>query len=219
MRIEDFVDIDRTICKDLFEGVSCYWEVIPKIGQYIINIGNFLDKREYTEIEKNIWIGRNVVIDKLAVIVAPCIIDADTVIRPGAYLRGNVIIGKRCVIGNSVEIKNSVIFDDCKISHFNYVGDSILGYHINIGAGVILSNLKNDGSNITIFDKDKLFETNLKKIGSLIGDCVNIGCNSVVFPGSVIGRNTNIYPLVKVRGTIKENSIMKSDCIVVEKEN
>lgn len=214
----NIVNVEKTISKELFNNIDNIWEVLPKIKDYIIELGNSLDKKNYKEIEKNVWIGSNVKIDKLATIIAPCIIDNSTEIRPGAYLRGNVIIGKNCVIGNSVEIKNSIIFDDSQIPHYNYVGDSILGYHSHLGAGVIISNLKNDKTNIVIKKEDKILETNLKKMGAVIGDNTDIGCNSVIFPGTIIGKNTSVYPLTRVRGIIPENSIMKDDNIIVTKE-
>lgn len=216
--MKDIINIDKTITKNLFTEINNYWEALPKIKEYIIKLGNSLDKNNYKEIDKNIWIGKNVKIDKLSTIIAPCIIDDETELRPGAFLRGNVIIGKKCVIGNSTEIKNSIIFDEAQLPHYNYVGDSIIGYHAHLGAGVILSNLKNDKSNIIIKNKDEKIETNLRKMGAIVGDYVDIGCNSVCFPGTIIGNNTSIYPLVRVRGVIASNSIMKNENTIVKRE-
>ena len=213
MKLEEIIDISKTVGNSLFKNITYTWEVLPKIEDNIIDIGNSLDKDKYTMIEENIWVGNNTKIDKLSTIIAPCIIGENTEIRPGAYLRGNVIIGDNCVIGNSVEVKNSIIFDNSQIPHFNYVGDSILGYHSHLGAGVILSNLKNDESNIVI----RGIDTNMTKLGSIIGNNVNIGSNSVLYPGTIIGCNTNIYPLTRVRGVIPSNSIMKDENNIIEK--
>ena len=219
MKLSGILDINRTISKELFEDSNYPWEVLPKISDYIITLGNSLDKDNYTEIEEHIWVGSNVEIDKLSTITAPCIIDNDTIVRPGAYIRGNVIIGKNCVIGNSTEIKNAIIFDKCQLPHYNYVGDSVLGYHVHLGAGVILSNLKNDGTNVDIRYKDKKISTGMRKMGSIIGDNTEIGCNSVLYPGTIVGKNTNIYPLTRVRGIINSNSILKDENILIEKDN
>lgn len=218
MNLKGILDINKTINKDLFKETNYPREVLPYIKDYIITLGNNLDKDNYTEIEDHIWVGSNVEIDKLSTIIAPCIIDENTIIRPGAYIRGNAIIGKNCVIGNSTEIKNSIIFDNCQLPHYNYVGDSILGYHVHLGAGVILSNLKNDGTNIDIKYKGKKVSTGMRKMGSVIGDSTEVGCNSVLYPGTIIGKNTNIYPLTRVRGIINSNSIVKDENTVVDKE-
>ena len=218
MNLKGILDINKTISKGLFKETNYPWEVLPYIKDYIITLGNNLDKDNYTEIEDHIWVGSNVEIDKLSTIIAPCIIDDNTIIRPGAYIRGNAIIGKNCVIGNSTEIKNSIIFDNCQLPHYNYVGDSILGYHVHLGAGVILSNLKNDGTNIDIKYKDKKLPTGMRKMGSVIGDSTEVGCNSVLYPGTIIGKNTNIYPLTRVRGIINSNSIVKDENTIVDKE-
>ncbi len=218
MKLRDQFNLEKTIGKDLFMDVSYVWEVPSKIKEYILKLGCSLDPQHYREIKKNVWIGKNVRIDSLSTIVGPCIIDDDTEIRPGAYLRENVIVGKNCVIGNSVEVKNSIIFDGCRIAHYNHVGDSILGYGVLLGAGVHISNLKMDRSHIQVKDKDTVIGTGLEKMGAVVGDSVNIGCNSVLFPGTVVGSNTDIYPLVCVRGVIASNSIMKSDHEVVKKE-
>lgn len=218
MNLKGILDINKTIGKDLFKETNYPWEVLPYIKDYIITLGNNLDKDNYTEIEDHIWVGSNVEIDKLSTIIAPCIIDDNTIIRPGAYIRGNAIIGKNCVIGNSTEIKNTIIFDNCQLPHYNYIGDSILGYHVHLGAGVILSNLKNDGTNIDIKYKGKKVSTGMRKMGSVIGDSTEVGCNSVLYPGTIIGKNTNIYPLTRVRGIINSNSIVKDENTVVDKE-
>lgn len=218
MNLKGILNINKTISKELFKKTNYPWEALPYIRDYIITLGNNLDKDNYTEIEEHIWVGSNVEIDKLSTIIAPCIIDDNAIIRPGAYIRGNAIIGKNCVIGNSTEIKNSIIFDNCQLPHYNYVGDSILGYHVHLGAGTILSNLKNDGTNIGIKYKGKKVPTGMRKMGAVVGDNTEIGCNSVLYPGTIIGKNTNIYPLTRVRGIISSNSIVKDEFTVVDKE-
>lgn len=218
MNLKGILDINKTISKELFKKTKYPWEVLPYIKDYIIALGNSLDKDNYTEIKEHIWVGNNVEIDKLSTIIAPCIIDDNTIIKPGAYIRGNAIIGKNSVIGNSTEIKNAIIFDNCQLPHYNYVGDSILGYHVHLGAGVILSNLKNDGTNIDIKYKGKKVSTGMQKMGAVVGDNTEIGCNSVLYPGTIIGKNTNIYPLTRVRGIINSNSIVKDENTVVDKE-
>ena len=216
--MKNIINLNNTISVDIFQNINYVWEVIPKIKDYILELGENLDKEKYTNIGDNIWIGSNVKISEKATIEGPCIIDDNTEIRPGAYIRGNVIIGKNVVIGNSTEIKNSIIFDYAQIPHFNYVGDSVLGYKAHLGAGVIISNLKNDKSNIVIKGEKKI-DTGLRKFGAIIGDNVDIGCNSVIFPGTIIYPNTNIYPLTRVRGIIKENSIVKDENTIIEKRN
>lgn len=215
--MKEIVDLNYTISKDIFKDVKYIWEVLPKIKNFILELGETLDKENYTKLEDNIWIGKNVNISNLSTIKGPCIIDDNTEIRPGAYIRGNVIIGKNVVIGNSTEIKNSIIFDNAQIPHFNYVGDSILGYKAHLGAGVIISNLKNDKSNIVVKGKENI-ETGLRKFGAVIGNNVDIGCNSVVFPGTIIYPNTNIYPLTRVRGVIEENMIVKDENTIIKRE-
>lgn len=219
MKFENLIDINKTISKELFEDIEYPWLILSNIEKNFFSLINTLDKNYYKEIEDNIWIGKNVKIDKLSTINPTCIIDDNTEIRAGAYIRGNVIIGKNCVIGNGVELKNSILLDNCHLSHYNYVGNSILGYNVHLGAGVILSNLKNDESSIKIHDKEKIIDTNLRKLGSVIGDNTSIGCNSVVCPGTIVGRNTNIYPLVRIRGYIDSDSIMKSENEIIKKVN
>lgn len=216
--MKKIINLDYTISKDLFSDVNYVWEVISKIKNYILELGSSLDKEHYMEISDNVWIGSNVNISDKSTIIGPCIIDDNTEIRPGAYIRGNVIIGKNCVIGNSTEIKNAILFDYVQVPHFNYIGDSVLGYKVHLGAGVIISNLKNDKSNI-IVKGEEYIDTGLRKFGSIIGDNVDIGCNSVIFPGTIIYPNTSVYPLTKVRGVIKENSIVKEENVILEKRN
>lgn len=207
------MNINETIAKDLFKNIDAYWEVIPKIKDYFLSLEENIDTSHYTEIKDNIWIGENVSIDDTSIIKGPCIIDDNTTIGPYAYLRENTIIGKNCHIGHAVEIKNSIIFNNCQISHFNYAGDSIIGNNSHLAAGVIISNLKNDGSNIKINN----IEVPLRKLGAIIHDNVEVGCNSVIYPGTIIYSNVSIYPLTKVRGVIEENTIMKDECTKITK--
>lgn len=214
MIYEELFDLEKTIYKDYFIKYNNEFEILKYLKEDIIIFGKILKK--YKEIKPNVWIGKNVIVDKNATIIGPCIIDDNTEIRPNAYIRENVIIGKNCVIGNSCELKNAIIFDECQIPHFNYVGDSIIGYHSHLGAGVIISNLKNDKTNIVIKDKG-LIDTNLRKFGCLIGSNVDIGCNSVIFPGTIIKNNVSIYPLTRVRGIIEEDTIVKDENKIIKK--
>lgn len=216
IEVSDLLDLEHTISKDIFLNVKYPYEVLSKIHDFILELGSTLDSEEYYVIDDNIWINKSVKISDMATIIGPCIIDRGSEIRPGAYIRGNVIVGKNCVIGNSCEIKNSIIFDKSQIPHFNYVGDSILGYHSHLGAGVVLSNLKSDNSNV-IIKGDENIDTGLRKMGSILGDNSEIGCNSVLCPGTVIGQNSNVYPLVMVRGVIPQDSIVKSVSNIVRK--
>lgn len=211
IKLEDIVDIEHTIGKELFLRYDNFFEIIPNINEFILKLGNEIDINKFNKVDENIWIAKSVKLDESVKIIGPCIIDENTEIRHCAYIRGGVIIGKNCVIGNSCELKNSIIFDDCQIPHFNYIGDSILGYHSHIGAGVIVANLKNDKTNIVIRNGDKKLETGLRKMGAIIGNCVEIGCNSVVFPGTIIMSDVSVYPLTRVRGVIPKNSIVKSE--------
>ena len=207
---------DNSIAIDLINKYEYPYEVLPNIKEYIISLGNKLDNH-YKKIDNDIWISNKATISKSAEIIGPCIIDDDAEIRHNAFIRGSVIIGKGCVLGNSCEIKNSILFDEVDVPHFNYVGDSILGYKSHLGAGVIISNLKSDKKNVTIKYNDKTIDTGLRKVGSFLADNVEVGCNSVLNPGTIIGNNTSIYPLTSVRGYIPKDSIVKDKNNIIKK--
>ena len=213
----ELLNLDATIAKSLFESVEYPWEVLPLIKGYIVEVIPTLGS-EYKEISENVFAHESVKIADTASISGPTIVGKGTEIRPGAFIRGSVIIGENCVIGNSTEVKNAIIFNNCQCPHYNYVGDSILGEYAHTGAGVILSNFKSDGSNIKVRDNDKVIETGLRKFGAILGNHADIGCNSVLFPGTIIGQNTNVYPLTRVRGTVGSNKIVKDVDNIVEKE-
>ena len=212
MKNKELFLTDKSIAIKLINRYDYPFEVLPNINEFIIALGNTLND-SYTKVGEDIWISKSATIEKSALIIGPCIIDEGAQIRHNAYIRGNVIIGKNAVVGNSCEIKNSILFDEAKAPHFNYVGDSILGYKSHIGAGVILSNLKSDESNVVIKGKE-VINTGLKKVGSFLGDKVEVGCNSVLNPGTIVGVNTSIYPLSNVRGVIDSNKIVKTNQIV-----
>lgn len=213
--IKNIVDINKTITNNYFYKFEYPWDIINNLENIIKEIA---PAQKYTEIKSNVWIGKNVKIDNNVTIIGPCIIDDNTEIRNASYIRENVIIGKNCVIGNATEIKNSIIFDEANIPHYNHIGNSILGYKSHLGAGAIVSNLKSNGSNIKITINNKTYQTNCRKLGAIIGDYAEIGCNAVLNPGTVIGRHSIIYPLTNVRGEIKENKIVKSSNKIVERK-
>lgn len=216
-RTENLYDLDHTIAKEYLKKYEYPWEALPEIKNFIKDLIADLDKNEYQEIKENVWIHKSVSVAPSAELNGPCIIGPDSEIRQCAYIRGNAIIGSGVVIGNSCEVKNAIIFDKSQVPHFNYVGDSILGYHAHMGAGSIVSNLKSDGKDVTIRDGEVKVETHLRKFGAMIGDNVEVGCNSVLNPGTVIGKNSNVYPLARVRGLVPENSIYKDEDNIVEK--
>lgn len=217
IRICELFDLEKTIVKDLFKDKEYPWEVLPNIKDFIIELGKTLPKETFNEVKENVWIAKSAKIFDSAYIAGPCIIDENAEIRQCAFVRGSAIIGKNVVLGNSCEVKNAILFDNVQVPHFNYVGDSVLGYKSHIGAGGITSNVKSDKTLVTIKEGEEKIETNLKKVGAMIGDNVEVGCNSVLCPGTVIGRGTTIYPLSMVRGVVKENSIYKSERDIVER--
>ena len=217
-KIKDLYDLNETIAAELFEGKEYPWEVLADIGDFILKLGNKLPKDEFTKKGDNIWIHKSVTIAPTATLNGPLIIDEGTEVRPGAFIRGKAIVGKNCVVGNSTELKNVVFFNTVQVPHYNYVGDSILGTHSHMGAGSITSNVKSDKTLVVVKDGDERIETGLKKFGAMLGDYVEVGCNSVLNPGTMIGRHTNVYPLSCVRGVIPENSIFKNKDEIVSKK-
>ena len=215
--IKNLYNLNETIAKDIFEGCIYPWEVLPKIKDFIITLGESLNKEEYEKIGENIWIAKSAKIAKTAYINGPAIIGKNAEVRHCAFIRGSAILGENSVVGNSTELKNVILFNNVQVPHYNYVGDSILGYKSHMGAGSITSNVKSDKKLVVVKNKDEKIETGLKKFGAMLGDCVEVGCGSVLNPGTVIGKNTNIYPLSSVRGVIKEKSIYKKQGEIVEK--
>ena len=206
-RIENLYNLEQTIAKDIFEGVTYPWEVLPKIEEFIISLGKTLDKNEYEEKGENIWIAKSAKVAPTAYIAGPAIIGKNAEIRHCAFIRGKAIVGEGAVVGNSTELKNVILFNKVQVPHYNYVGDSILGYKSHMGAGSITSNVKSDKKLVIVKNDKEQIETGLKKFGAMLGDEVEVGCSSVLNPGTVIGKHTNIYPLSSVRGVVPEHSI------------
>lgn len=218
IRITDLFDLSHTLAADYLRGFTYPWEALKGISGFIIELGKKLNPDEYDNPSENVWVHKTAKIFPSAYLGAPCIIGAGTEVRHCAFIRGSALIGENCVVGNSVELKNVIIFDNVQTPHYNYVGDSILGYKSHMGAGSITSNVKSDKTNVVIKSNNEQIETGIKKIGAMIGDNVEVGCNSVLNPGTVIGRCSNIYPTSCVRGVVPESSIWKTGGIVVEKK-
>lgn len=218
-KISNLYDLTKTIATDIFEGKEYPWEVLPEIGSFIVKLGESLDPEKYERRGENIWVAKSARVFESAYLNGPLIIDEGAEVRHCAFVRGNAIVGKNCVVGNSTELKNVILFDNVQVPHYNYVGDSILGYKSHMGAGSITSNVKSDKTLVVVKDGEDHIETGLKKFGAMLGDFVEVGCNSVLNPGSVIGRHTNIYPTSCVRGVIHENCIFKKNGEVVRKED
>lgn len=212
-------DLRETIAAQLFEGLTNPWEVLPKIHDFILQLGETLSADLYEKRGDNIWIARNAVVAPSASLNGPLIIDQEAEVRHCAYIRGNAIVGKGAVVGNSTELKNVILFNKVQVPHYNYVGDSILGYRAHLGAGSITSNVKSDKTLVAVKRGEISIDTGLKKMGAIIGDGVEVGCNSVLNPGTVIGRNSNIYPISRVRGIVPENCVYKDAEHIVAKEN
>ena len=216
--ISELYDLTQTIAAKIFEGKTYPWEVLPLIKDFILELGETLDPAEYEKRGENVWIAKDAVIAPTASINGPCIIGKGAEIRQCAFIRGNAIVGEGAVVGNSTELKNVILFNKVQVPHYNYVGDSILGYKAHMGAGSITSNVKSDKSLVSVNVDGRREITELKKFGAMLGDRVEVGCNSVLNPGTVIGRDSSIYPLSMVRGVVPANSIYKNKNEIVEKQ-
>ena len=217
--ITDLYDLDHTLAKDYLSQFTYPWEALKGIKDMIIELGKTLDPAEYDEVSENVWVHKTAKVFPSAYLGSPCIIGPNTEVRHCAFVRGSALVGADCVVGNSVELKNVILFDHVQTPHYNYVGDSILGYYSHMGAGSITSNVKSDKKLVVVHNGTEDIETGIKKFGEMLGDHVEVGCNSVCNPGTVIGRYSNIYPTSCVRGVVPEKSIYKNSGEVVEKRD
>ncbi|WP_050699096.1 acyltransferase [Anaeromassilibacillus senegalensis] len=217
IRIENLYDLSHTAAADLMKQYDYPWEVLPEIGDFILKLGATLSPEEYDKRGDDIWVAKSATVFDTAYLHGPAIIGPHTEVRQCAFIRGNALVGANCVVGNSTELKNVILFDNVQVPHYNYVGDSILGYKSHMGAGSITSNVKADKTLVTVKVGDDCVETGRKKFGAMLGDHVEVGCNSVLNPGSVIGRGSNIYPLSMVRGYVPAHSIYKRAGEIAEK--
>ena len=215
--VKELYSLDKTIAADIFEGVTYPWEILSKLKSFIVELGATLDPERFEKRGEDIWVAKSAKVFESAYIAGPCIIDEEAEVRHCAFIRGSAIIGKGSVVGNSTEVKNALIFDNVQIPHYNYVGDSVLGYRSHMGAGSITSNVKSDKTLVKVTIDGQRVDTGLKKFGAMLGDFVEVGCGSVLNPGTVIGKNSNIYPLSSVRGTVPQNSIYKKQGEIAEK--
>ncbi len=217
-KISSLYNLSETIASELFQGLTYPWEALPNISAFICELGERLDKEKFERRGEQVWIAKSAKVAPTANINGPVIIDEEAEIRHCAFIRGNAIVGKGAVVGNSTELKNVVLFNKVQVPHYNYVGDSILGYKSHMGAGSITSNVKSDKTLVVVKDKGTEIATGLKKFGAMLGDGVEVGCNSVLNPGTVVGKGSNIYPLSMVRGVVPSNSIYKKKNDIVEKQ-
>ena len=217
--ISDLLDLSHTIAAPLFEGKTYAWEVLDELKSYIYELGETLDPEQFDHPAEGVWVAKDAKVFPSAYLGAPCIIDHEAEVRHCAFIRGSAIVGKGAVVGNSVELKNVILFDKVQTPHYNYVGDSVLGFKAHMGAGSITSNVKSDKTLVVVKDPDGPIETGRKKLGAILGDNVEVGCNSVLNPGTVIGRRSNVYPTSSVRGVIQPDSIYKDkEHIVIKKK-
>ena len=217
LTVKELYTLDKTIAKDIFENVTYPWEVLPKISTFIMELGATLSEEEYDKVGDNVWIAKSAKVFPSAYINGPAIIGKNAEVRHCAFIRGNAIVGEGAVVGNSTELKNVILFNKVQVPHYNYVGDSILGYKAHMGAGSITSNVKSDKKLVVVKTPNGNIETGIKKFGAMLGDEVEVGCGTVLNPGSVVGRQSNIYPLSSVRGFVPANSIYKKQGEVAEK--
>ena len=218
LTVKENYSLDQTIAKDIFNGVTCPWEVLPKISSFILELGATLSEDEYEKRGENVWVAKSAKVAPTAFINGPAIIGKDAEVRHCAFIRGNAIVGEGAVVGNSTELKNVILFNKVQVPHYNYVGDSVLGYKSHMGAGSITSNVKSDKKLVVVKAGEEKIETGMKKFGAMLGDEVEVGCGSVLNPGTVVGNHSNIYPLSSVRGFVPANSIYKKQGEVVTKE-
>ena len=218
LTVKENYSLDQTIAKDIFNGVTYPWEVLPKISNFILELGATLSEDEYEKRGENVWVAKSAKVAPTAFINGPAIIEKDAEVRHCAFIRGNAIVGEGAVVGNSTELKNVILFNKVQVPHYNYVGDSILGYKSHMGAGSITSNVKSDKKLVVVKAGEEKIETGMKKFGAMLGDEVEVGCGSVLNPGTVVGNHSNIYPLSSVRGFVPANSIYKKQGEVVTKE-
>lgn len=217
--ISDLYDLDHTLAKDYLSKFTYPWEALSGIKDFILELGKKLDPNEYDQREEGVWVHKTAKVFPTAYLGSPCIIGPNTEVRHCAFIRGSALVGADCVVGNSVELKNVILFDHVQTPHYNYVGDSILGYFSHMGAGSITSNVKSDKKNVIVRDGSEKVETGIKKFGAMIGDYVEVGCNAVCNPGTVIGRNSNVYPTSCVRGVVPADSIWKNNGEIIHKED
>ena len=215
--VHDLYDLTHTQAAPLLEKVTYPWEALEEIGAFILSLGETLSAEDYDHPADDVWIAKSAVVAPTASITGPCIIGPETEVRQCAFIRGKALVGAGCVVGNSTELKNVILFDKVQVPHYNYVGDSILGFKAHMGAGSITSNVKSDKTLVVIHDGAEAVPTGRKKVGAMLGDGVEVGCNTVMNPGTVIGRGSSVYPLSCVRGTVPAKSIFKSQVCVVEK--
>lgn len=220
IKITDLFDLNHTKAAEYLNGFTYPWEALAGISDFILAYGKNLSADEYDEIEEHVWVAKDAVIYNRVsnYFKGPCVIGHGTEVRPGAFIRGSVLVGDNCVVGNSTELKNVILFDNVQVPHYNYVGDSILGYKAHMGAGSITSNVKSDKLNVVVKNGNEKYETGRKKIGGMLGDRVEVGCGSIINPGTIVGKDSNIYPLSSVRGCVPANSIYKDKDNIVEKK-